>query len=256
MIDLSFTQDQAWIEQRMQRWLPIRKSLSDTFRKKELDQLEKYALAGEMPDRKLEDSTLLLYFPLQSPEGWNYVFQNMITKPESFEDAFYERALRDHHQGLITLEQELELWDYFVGEKYEPIIRSRVPLKPTGQIAELRLDAYRVASIILNMLVRYCRYAEFGNYPKWLVKIDYLYSLLGILNEAPILDQKRVEKTNKMMTSLLNMAVDFQCEEKADDPEQHREKFLKSFAEKVGEISNLPAPLRQIWEERKDHFPE
>lgn len=252
MVDLSFTKDAKWIEERKQHWLPIRKSLSEDFRKKDLDKIEHYFFTGDLSGYKLTDGAKFSYFPLQSPEAWDYILQDLLSDAASLEDIIYYHVIHDlSDRGLYTFEQELQFWDYFIGERYEPIVKSRVPIKPTGQIAEVKLDLCRVLSVILSMLGGYCYYAKFDNQPKWVVKIEYLYSALDALQGANVESSQHFEHVCTLVSMLLDLAVDFTPRKVADDPDKNREKFVMSFAQKMATLSNLPEPLKAIWDERK-----
>lgn len=252
MVDLSFTNNAEWVEERKQKWMPIRKNLSEDFRKKDLDKIEHYFFTGELAGYKLSDGAKFSYFPLQSPAAWDYVLQNLLSDPASLEEIVYHQVIYDlSDRGLYTFEQEIQFWDYFIGDRYESIIRTRVPIKPTGQVAEVRLGTCRVIDLILNMLLIYCNRAEFGNRPKWVVKIEYLYSALASLQETDMIGNQYFDHSCRMLARLLDLASDFKPKEVADDPERSREKFLKSFAHRIGSLSNLPEPLKVIWDERK-----
>lgn len=255
MVDLSFTQDPQWIEARKKVWLPIRKDLSDTSRKKHLDQLEHYVMTGDLDGLSLGDGSKFLYFPLQNEEGWDYVFQHLIKKTEAFEDIFYMEVFSEHHLGILSEQQELDLWDYFLGDTYEPIIRSRVPLKPTGEIYEMKVDCFRVVQLISSQLLGYCYSGKFSNQPKWIVKLEYFYSAFSALTEADMQGQHQLKNMCNLIEFLLDMAVhDLEPDERVDDPDQNREKFLQDFAEKMATFPHLPAAIQQIFEERRERL--
>ncbi|NRA24850.1 MAG: hypothetical protein HRU08_10340, partial [Oleispira sp.] len=144
-IDLSFTKDADWKNQRENVWIQWSASLKTSLTKKDFSIVKHFFMTGEeRPEYKLSDGALLDYFPLQSQQGWNYVFENMIVNPREYRD-FFNESLQDRSDVDLFPHKapyELARWDYFLGETFESTITSRVPI--AGEKVTLELDPHDV----------------------------------------------------------------------------------------------------------------
>jgi hypothetical protein len=88
--DLSITKNKDWIKKRELLWRPVSDALKENLRKKELDGVKHYFMTGEeLPGHKMGDGASFSWFPIQTPESWDYLFEHVIKNPKEFEDRFY-----------------------------------------------------------------------------------------------------------------------------------------------------------------------
>lgn len=251
-IDLSFTKDPEWIKQREVLWEPRGKDLKSNFSKKEIADIKQYFMTGIVGNTYQEDAGKLGYFPVQSPEGWDYVLENMIGKPEFFRSSI-NQTFQDRSDVLFMAPYELAKWDYFLGETFEPTITSRVPI--AGEKVTLELDPHDVFCRIIVEIVVFIERGTGGDNPKWLQRIDYFWSLFPLLSDDCFIDKGRRSKSTKSIVLLkyvLPHIVKFQPEVNFDDPNQTRPKFLKMMEEKLDELYPQLCPkLQALWDETK-----
>jgi len=251
-IDLGFTKDPEWIKQREVLWEPRGKDLKSNFSKKEIADIKQYFMTGIVGNTYQEDAGKLGYFPVQSPEGWDFVLENMIGEPEFFRSSI-NQTFQDRSDVLFMAPYELAKWDYFLGETFEPTITSRVPI--AGEKVVLELDPH---DVFYRIGVRIWEYVEDGFYSddsKWLQRINYFWSLWPHISD----DAFSSEQSNELMTDavkiinyLLPHIVEFKPYAVFDDPNQTRPKFLKMMEEKLDELYPQLCPkLQALWDETK-----
>ena len=255
-IDLSFTKDADWKNQRENVWIQWSASLKTSLTKKDFSIVKHFFMTGEeRPEYKLSDGALLDYFPLQSQQGWNYVFENMIVNPREYRD-FFNESLQDRSDVDLFPHKapyELARWDYFLGETFESTITSRVPI--AGEKVTLELDPHDVFCRIIVEIVVFIERGSGGDNPKWLQRIDYFWSLFPLLSDDCFIDKGRRSKSTKSIVLLkyvLPHIVKLQPEVDFDDPNQTRPKFLKMMEEKLDELYPQLCPkLQALWDETK-----
>jgi len=208
----------------------------------------------ERPEYKLSDGALLDYFPLQSQQGWNYVFENMIVNPREYRD-FFNESLQDRSDVDLFPHKapyELARWDYFLGETFESTITSRVPI--AGEKVTLELDPHDVFCRIAPGFTGFLQKGSGGDWPKWIQRADYFWSLWPLITD----DCFDAEEDSKMADSvyfanrLMEQTVNLKIRKQYDDPNQTRPKFLKMMEEKLDELYPQLCPkLQALWDETK-----
>ena len=253
MVDLSFVKNPEWIAERKKCWQPIEEGLSDTFRKKEIEVIKHYFFTGELLDGfDIGDGALLGYFPLATPDGWDYVFQNLVNDPGSYERELY--LFIGPNERVFTDEQQLAMWDYFLGEEYTPVVKSRVPVGASAEFVEFELSYLRVAGDILAAIATWLRMGSYGPEPKWVARKKYFYSLLACMPEncltspEPNSDEGRV---NFLLCFIMECALNYKPKKRVKDPHKNREKFLEEFRGKLEADSTMPDCLKAKWAEVK-----
>lgn len=250
-IDLSFTKDPEWIKQREVLWEPRGKDLKSNFSKKEIADIKQYFMTGIVGNTYQEDAGKLGYFPVQSPEGWDYVLENMIGKPEFFRSSI-NQTFQDRSDVLFMAPYELAKWDYFLGETFESTITSRVPI--AGEKVTLELDPHDVFCRIAPGITGFLQKGSGGDWPKWIQRADYFWSLWPLITD----DCFDAEEDSKMADSvyfanrLMEQTVNLKIRKQYDDPNQTRPKFLKMMEEKLDELYPQLCPkLQALWDETK-----
>jgi hypothetical protein len=252
-IDLSFTQDEKWIEERELHWLPVAKFLKGNFRKIEIANIKKYFMAGLTTETYTNDSGKFSYFPLQTPVGWDYVLQNKIEQQSEFRNLFNE-TLQDRSNIDLFPDMapyELARWDYFLGDTFEATITSRVPI--AGKRVSLELDPYDVFCRVAPGFTGFLEYDNrSGEWPKWIQRSDYFWSLWPVFRDADFnSDSRTIAKAIRFITRMFKF-ISGESSYEFDDPNKTRPKFLKIMEEKLDELYPQLCPrLQLLWDRAK-----
>ncbi|MCB9236274.1 MAG: hypothetical protein H6581_31790 [Bacteroidia bacterium] len=252
MVDLSFTKDPDWIAEREKMWEPLAENLSEDMRKKEVEARKVYFFTGaQLENFPIADVGLLRFFPLQTPEGWDYVYEKLVRKPITFEEELNSWIF--NQSSTRTPEQELAYWDYFFGPTFEPIVRSRVPVGRAGKIVEVKLSPIKVLGAILSGLSGWLRQGLYGNSPKWVSRKEFFHSLLPFVKPECFGESKdRIElKVGTLLISLMEYCKNYSPDTPINDPEHNREKFLKWFADCLEAGEGIPECVKSRWADVK-----
>ncbi|MBK8969879.1 MAG: hypothetical protein IPM37_00360 [Hahellaceae bacterium] len=252
VIDLSFTKDPQWIAEREKLWGPLEEILKPEIRRKELEAVRKYFFTGEQTkEYPLRDGERVGYFPLQTAEGWDYAYRDLVSLQDVFRQELEMWIF--NQSSTRTPEQDLAYWDYFFGPTFEPIVRSRVPVGRAGKIVEVKLNSMRVLGAILAGFVNWVN-GSYGNRPKWVERKDYLSSLFPYISNDCFTETNvsRDEwRVGMLMDSLMKLATSFNPKTPVTDPEQNREKFLEWFADSLNRGDGIPDCVKERWQKIK-----
>lgn len=252
-IDLSFTKDPEWIKQRDISWETWARDFKGDFNKKEIADMKQYFMTGIVGDSYGDDSGKLHYFPLQTPEGWDYVFQNIITNNESSFKYELNLVFQEGDSASFLTPYELAKWDYFLGETFEPTITSRVPI--AGEKVVLELDPFDVFCRIAPGITGFLERGDSGDWPKWIQRADYFWSLwLFVTDDCFDEEDDFTTKGDAAHYTrrLINSIICIDKDQEYDDPNQTRPKFLKIMEEKLDELYPQLCPkLQALWDETK-----
>jgi hypothetical protein len=127
----------------------------------------------------LSEGALIDWFPVQSPEAWDYLFQYVITNPKEFVDRFYFQ-FGDLSDRALNAEEELALWDYFAADEFRPVITSRVPVGSSGQIVSFQVDESEIAAKFKISVTYWMRGLEKLDV-KWRFRTNYFLTFLHCL---------------------------------------------------------------------------
>lgn len=253
MIDFSITRDAKWIAQREEVWKSLEEDFKEGLRKKELADLKEYFFTGIVPNgRKYPDLALFNWFPIQTAEGWDYVFQQLVQKPQSFEKIFYFSFSELEHRAFNE-KQELDLWDYFAGDSFSPVVASRVPVGPQKQFVQFDIDPDTLSSKIGGAIILWLQ-GGYGGNPKWIRRINYYLEFAESLDDSHfVLDSDGDPKTlagrilRRLMIGALKPDEFLQRDNKNNDA---RIQFLSMFKNRIDEMELAPLK-RKTWEEVK-----
>lgn len=258
MIDLSFTKDEEWITERKKIWNKWSPRLEKTLTPQQLSVVEKYFMTGqESAEYKLSDGALLDYFPLQTAEGWDYVFENYIVKESEYRD-FLNESLQDRSDIELfphKVSSELERWDYFFGEEFEPVIKSRVPVGREQKVIELELDPFDIFRRIAPGITGFLEKGLSGDWPKWVERQDYFWSLWQYVDDN-CFDEEDDYTTRGDVAHycrrLMNSVVSIDKDEDYEDLCGTRSKFISMMEKKIDSMYEALCPkLRKLWDEVK-----
>ena len=251
-IDLGFTKDPEWIKQREVLWEPRGKDLKSNFSKKEIADIKQYFMTGIVGNTYQEDAGKLGYFPVQSPEGWDFVLENMIGEPEFFRSSI-NQTFQDRSDVLFMAPYELAKWDYFLGETFESTITSRVPI--AGEKVTLELDPHDVFCRYSTGVIDFIKRWDGGDLPKHIQRIGYYWSLWPYITDACFSEENSRSSSAKTIARIgviFSQIIEFKPRVEFDDPNQTRPKFLKMMEEKLDELYPQLCPkLQALWDETK-----
>jgi hypothetical protein len=254
-IDLSFTKDPEWMEQREVLWELWREEIKSLSNKKELDEYRHYFMTGEaLPNVDMSDEALFNSFPLQKTDGWDYVLQHLAKNRDDFKRLFTE-TLQDRSSHKLFPHRapyELARWDYFLGETFVPTIISRVPI--ASEKVTLELDPYDVFCRIAPSFTGFLQKGSGGDWPKWIQRADYFWSLWPLITNACFSAEEDSKMADSVYfaTKLMEQIIKLKIRKEYDDPNQTRPKFLKMMEAKLDELYPQLCPkLQLLWDQAK-----
>ncbi|WP_445364008.1 hypothetical protein ACJJIQ_05930 [Microbulbifer sp. ANSA003] len=247
--DLEFTKDSEWINQRERYWKPLEADLKENNRSAKVAQFKQLYLTGTCDDiptlRNAERSgAIVIYYPLQTAEGWDFAFQNEYLKPELFKKFFYDSLENTYKNWMPSEEVQLRFFDYFHPEIYQQVVKSRVPVGRDQKVVELDVDPYDLFDRMCGCIGSYLR----KGYPTILMKrLDYFFSCLDALGDLANSDSKSVEYCIYFIRRFLNNYFEFNPKVILDDQSQQIA-FLKRFYDHVANNPVDPS-IKKIWQE-------
>ena len=254
MVDLSFTKDPVWIECRNKKWSSFSEGLKDSFRKKEIEIIKHYFFTGELlEDYRISEGARLNQFPLATHEGWDYVFEYLVEDVGVFEERLY-LSVQDR-SDLFSQDEQLSMWDYFLGDRYAPVVKSRVPVGREKKIVELELNYPKLLTLIMASLSTWIGDVDaYGDNPKWVVKIDYFYSMLPYFKNEYFLNTQKRSKEAKAARMIVRLMTDALTYTADANYEPHRKAFLENLIHTFDTMENLPDCLKAKWAEVKAEY--
>lgn len=243
--DLSFTQNPEWIAERETHWKPIEEFLKENNRKKTIEQLRKLFFTGEIENAEdIREGFAVLYYPLQTAEAWDYLFQDARILPKCYKEFFKDSLMGSYADRFFwDKEARLRFFDYFHPATYQPVIKSRVPIGREQKVVEIEVDANELLASMLALIAGFVRRNES---PVIAERLDYLFSCLdaaGNLDNSPPLVQRRI---NSLVESFINQHFEFAPEIEISDPAEQKA-FLTRF---FNHIANNPVhpSIKAIWQ--------
>ena len=256
MIDLSITKDPEWIKSREIVWNYLEEDFKEGLRKKELQELKTYFFTGVFPgQRDFADRAYFKWFPLQTPEGWGYVFEHLVKQEKVFEDSFYA-ALGDLTGSGLSSEQELAMWDYFAGEEFQPIVTSRVPIGKAANKISLNVDIGNIAAEFKLFMDRW-NSGSCDDEPKWKRRINYFISFVKSLPDASFI-RREDGKPSMREGRCIKMVFNAVCNPAYGDDDHvldgEKLEIRKNFTNYlfgVFDYMDMPSNMKSVWEEAK-----
>lgn len=256
-IDLSFTKDPVWIENRTLIWKPIEKNLSTDFSEKEILDVAQYFYTGNPGESYLlDDSGKFEYFPLQGRDAWDYILSNIVPKSSVFEDLV-KGTLQDRSNEKFfphMAPYELERWDYFFGDEFEPVVKSRVPVGNEQKLVSLNLDLCDVFCRMSPLYLGFLERGKGGDDPKWIKRSKYYWSMFPYLKNDFFNADEGTDEADSIyfVRRLFSCIVNIKIKKPYEDPNRTRTKFISEMEEEVeGMYSSLCSGIQKLWDEAK-----
>lgn len=251
MIDLSITKDSDWIKSREVVWSSLEEDFKEGLRKKELQELKTYFFSGVFPgQRDFADRAYFKWFPLQTAEGWDYVFEYLVKHEKVFEDSFYA-ALGDLTGSGLFPEQELAMWDYFAGDKFRQEVTSRVPVGKEGKMVSFSVDREKIGSLVCGSVNSWLK-GGYSNNPKWIKRSDYYFSFIENLKDEEFIPNDRgspVSNGAYFVKALMSHMYSFNPAQNMDEEGiKVRIEFLQSARARLAKM-DMPPRMKDLWKQ-------
>src|SRR5690606_2092904 len=263
-MDLSFTKNPEWIEQRERQWKEIEGPYRDGSSRKEVALVKHYFMTGEKPDKILDVGTILRLFPVFTVEGIQYCLNNYVSS--SVSDEQYKRiqhllANQDSVVG-VTFQEKKTIFEFTFGELYSK--HRGFPFSIAGDtvLREISVSSNYLFSLgtgVYSFIKRNEHY-----YTKhWLYLHDYLFSILpyvekriffeDTLKEKIFLDEARGDIIRSRLEYIMNAC--FKLPNPSENPEDDQERivYLNEFRLRMDALEE-PVELKQIWESIKAKY--
>ena len=252
MIDLSVTRDPEWIKKREELWKPIGESLSEGLKKKEVDKVHHYFMTGTLRDNEeISDGAKFYWFPIQTPEAWNYIFENLFESndPEKeYKEILYFQIGELSHRA-IDIQQELLMWDYFLGDKFVPTIMSKVPIGKERKVVSLQLDKNILGSKLGGYINSWLK-GSYGDFPKWISRADYYFSFIESLDDEHFELNENGEPSSAagyFVKRLFSHISNYNPKSSLSGVAlKNRFEFLDTAREKI-KVMNMPPKMKILW---------
>lgn len=257
MIDLSITKDPDWIKKREEIWKPISKMLGEDLRKKDLEKVHHYFMTGSLKEGEaLTDAAVFGWFPIQTPAAWDYLFQHVIKDKKYYEYFFYFSFENLSHRAL-SQEEELAMWDYFAGEKFKPVVTSKVPVGEAKEFVSLDVDKDNVASKFGLFFKNWAGGFNASNEPKHVRRINYWIEMLEtVANEVFVEKGSDGDPSSKLGFSI-SLAFQRICRPEyatqaplSEASISIRKRFFAELRDKLDNLE-MPPEMKAIWESTK-----
>ncbi|MEP4546562.1 MAG: hypothetical protein ABJ000_10325 [Saccharospirillum sp.] len=251
--DLSFTEDPKWIAEREVLWDQYCENQYSELRKEKLRVRKVYFFTGvfERPQDNGRGQSIFLKarvndFPLRRAEGWDYVVYML----GGFSNVEMTKLLVHQILGSLislgwSLEEELALWDHFLPETYESIVRTPGPAKKHGLPLEgvLPIDSV-IRQYLVNLKGLLSGYSDVSS--KYLYRSKLLLSALQSVDDIYLSQENSLNSLIKSLFSVLYMNSD----NISDEYKIAFRKFTKNLAGSI-ESTEFHAGVLNIWEEVK-----
>ena len=257
MIDLSITKDPDWIKKREEIWKPISKMLGEDLRKKDLEKVHHYFMTGSLREGEaLTDAAAFGWFPIQTPAAWDYLFQHVIKDKKYYEYFFYFSFENLSHRAL-SQEEELAMWDYFAGEKFKPVVTSKVPVGEAKEFVSLDVDKDNVASKFGLFFKNWAGGFNASNEPKHVRRINYWIEMLETIGNEIFIEKDR--HGDPLSDSGFAIALAFKrvCRPEyatqaplSEESISIRKQFFAELRDKLDNLE-MPSEMKTIWESTK-----
>ena len=269
MLDLNFTKDPEWRRQREEQWAKERDFLKDEFKKKELEVYQRYFIDGELTTYKdftVNDVFKILYFPLKTPEAWEYIMQNLMEgrvnprDPEGY-NGFLLGMLITVSQRMDrtawTHEEQCTLFSWLLGDTFERELTTKVPIGPRQRRPVHILNPTRVFMSAISPVYFWLKDAELDYEPVWTNKLDYLMSLIPLVDERVFdvelhdrsvrtKEGKVIVDTQRRLQHILSWMKDYVPDEKPKGSIDNHKRFLADFKQRIEALEPKPGQLATL----------
>lgn len=200
-------------------------------------------MTGEQVENyRLSDKALLGYFPLCTGEGWDYVYQSLVKKPDVFESEFYY-STHGNKNMQATDQEKLRYFDYYHPEVFSPVIKSRVPI--CGEYVQINVDPLKLFNFMASMLIQMI---EKDRFSICFYRKDYFFSVLQVVNFDGI--DSESQRATRLLKRFMKNACAFQPKIAPKDSKNHTQ-FLSNLRDQF-EFNTEKLSIKNIWKRVKE----
>lgn len=269
MLDLSIAKDPKWRHERERHWQEFQETISDVCTKKQLDVEKRYFMDGEISSfrgYKLNDITLLINFPLKTPDAWAYIMKNSMEGKIKPNDTKTYNTILNSLVGTVTRrmygwdhEEQNSLFLWLLGNEYTAEITSKVPIGPLKIQPTHKINANMLFSIALHEIRHWLLYAIKDYVPVWVSKLDYIASLIPFvavemfdveLHDRSVRDNRGspVVDEQRQLQYLIYSTKVYASDDTAEEPTELHTKFISDFSKWLQNLNHKPGQLTELIE--------
>ena len=266
-MNLSFTKDPQWIEQRTLLWNELESELKNGLSRKEVERWREYFFTGSLPSGKsLSPFSLLTFFPQFDDEGIQYCLKNVITEKMT-DDQFW--SLQTLFAGNLktvpglALEDSLKIFKGGFGDKYEP--NRTFPYRLFGE------GGFRQVDLSPNLIFAYgtstfvyiaSQYEQPENV--WLKLGDFFISLIPHVDprffniqedkDRVQIDGATLRKVQGRLNKLMRMCFELPDTAKTKPQTELIVNYLEGLKKDLNKLDDYPGQLKSLWEGIKAEY--
>lgn len=207
-INLSCTQDPAWIAEREIAWQKIEDNLARGFTKKEFLIRKNYFFDGIKPKTEMCPDGLLAYFPLCTEEAVRFVLHEYVDATKVGADQYFS-LLRAFTLNLgywpgASAEQKVNLFQMVYGTSYQPNRKFPFLLGDETTHRDIDYDANGQFSAFLRCYSRMPFFKPDDDELCWLDArmVDYFMSLLPYAGEELFIQETDIKAAKRQISGL------------------------------------------------------
>lgn len=189
-INLEFTKEPQWIENRESIWEKLKPSYSAELTKKQREVLHQYFLAGIAPEKREEihQSAYIDLFPLQTEEGLSYCFKEFFDPMlggvrEDWQN--YVWMLYANKRYDLDRENTAAIFKLFCGERFSPNKKFPFLAKNEHEHKNMLLDARSMLSRFINAIRIWLTSSE-SDCPVQIDLIEYMFSIFSHIDQSKL----------------------------------------------------------------------
>ena len=215
------------------------------YRKKDLEKIKAYFFTGAYDQSNPLApylGTLIEMFPIQSPKGYDYFYENHEFLKESLERIAVGCTVVARDNGMDEAAQ-LAYFDYHLGETFQPTVTRYCK---NGAI-DVSLKSTNIAKNVFAGIRRYCNKKDKTEkfYSK---RIPYYFSVLPYVDLSKMFQSKMIEDYYLNFFKLVISRKFKGRKVKNDD----RHRVADEFTQLVESTEGLPEKFVQLWHQAKD----
>ena len=214
------------------------------YRKKDLEKIKAYFFTGAYDQSNplgTYRGSLLKMFPIQSPKGYDYFYENHEFSEETLERIAASSTVVASQNGMDEAAQ-LAYFDYHLGETFQPTVTRYCKNGPI----EVALSPTDIAMNVLSGIKRYCDNKN-KIYKFYSQRISFCFSSLPYVDSSELFQSKMIEDYYLNFFKLVISRKFKGRKVKNDD----RHRVADEFTQLVESTEGLPQKFVQLWQQAK-----
>jgi hypothetical protein len=252
---LDITQDPQWLEQRNKLWLELERDISEGLTRKQIKGIKDFFFTGIVAKNSwLNAVKMLVDFPVFTVEGITWCLQNQVDASLSDDDFQSIQRIFGllHHVPGLDCEEQVFLFNYVFGERYDPHRLFPFLLGDETQCRPITLHV-NLAFDYLTSVFHWLG-GDDESYAYMAQLIGYFFSLVPFVDERLF----QLEEGRGSLPGSVGLAS-CQCRLKtimracftypkgvAVEGETQR-RYLAEFKARMDNLDHYPGELKQLW---------